>query len=52
VLLDVGNETEWRLSPLREPQHRALDLLDAAHHIVAWDRAESAGTPRRAAEWQ
>jgi len=52
VLLDVGNETEWRLSPLREPQHRALDLLDAAHHIVAWDRAESAGKVRRAAELQ
>ena len=38
VLLDVGNETEWRLSPLREPQHRAVDLLDAARHIVASDR--------------
>jgi len=45
VLLDVGNETEWRRSPLREPQHRAADLLDAARHIVAVDRIE-AGRPR------
>ena len=35
VLLDVGNETVWRRSPLREPDHRASDLLDAARHIVA-----------------
>jgi len=35
VLLDVGNETVWRRSPLREPDHRAPDLLDAARHIVA-----------------
>jgi histidinol-phosphate phosphatase family protein len=37
VLLDVGNETVWRWSPLREPDHRAHDLLDAARHIVASD---------------
>jgi len=35
VLLDVGNETIWRMSPLREPTHRATDLLDAARFIVA-----------------
>lgn len=35
VLLDVGNETEWRLSPLRTPHHRCADLLAAAHVIVA-----------------
>jgi histidinol-phosphate phosphatase family protein len=39
VLLDVGNETVWRMSPLREPDHRAADLLDAARHIVASDAA-------------
>jgi len=39
VLLDVGNETVWRMSPLRVPDHRALDLLDAARHIVARDAA-------------
>jgi len=35
VLLEVGNETEWRLSPLRTPHHCARDLLDAARHVVA-----------------
>ena len=38
VLLDVGNETIWRLSPLREPAHRATDLLDAARFIVDAER--------------
>ncbi|MDQ6680700.1 MAG: HAD family hydrolase [Pseudomonadota bacterium] len=42
VLLDVGNETMWRLSPLREPEHRAADLLDAARFIVASDLAARA----------
>ena len=35
VLLDVGNETEWRLSPLRTPHYRCADLLDAAQAILA-----------------
>lgn len=35
VLLDVGHETEWRDSPLRRPEHRARDLRDAAHWILA-----------------
>lgn len=34
VLLDVGNETEWRLSPLRMPHHRCPDLLSAAELIL------------------
>ena len=34
VLLDVGNETEWRLTPLRTPHHRCADLLAAAPIIV------------------
>lgn len=33
VLLDVGNEAEWRMSPLREPQHRAVHWLEAAQAI-------------------
>jgi len=37
VLLDVGHETVWRLSPLRTPHARAADLLEAARHIVASD---------------
>jgi len=35
VLLDVGNETEWLMSPLREPQTRVATLLEAAHAILA-----------------
>ncbi|MBX3620344.1 MAG: HAD-IIIA family hydrolase [Rhizobacter sp.] len=35
VLLDVGHETAWRLSPLRTPHHRAAGLLQAAELIVA-----------------
>lgn len=36
ILLDVGNETEWRTGPDREPFCRAADL-DAAAQIVAAD---------------
>jgi histidinol-phosphate phosphatase family protein len=39
VLLDVGNETVWRRSPLREPDHRVRDLLEAARAILAHDAA-------------
>ena len=35
VLLEVGHETEWRDAPLRRPEHRARDLLEAAHWILA-----------------
>jgi D-glycero-D-manno-heptose 1,7-bisphosphate phosphatase len=34
VLLDVGNETLWQWSPLRIPDHRCRDLLEAARIIV------------------
>lgn len=34
VLLDVGSETVWKRSPLREPHHRCRDLLEAAEIIV------------------
>jgi D-glycero-D-manno-heptose 1,7-bisphosphate phosphatase len=37
VLMDVGNETEWRMSPLREPQLRVANLLEAAQGILATD---------------
>jgi histidinol phosphatase-like enzyme len=33
VLMDVGNETEWQMSALREPNLRAADLLEAARLI-------------------
>lgn len=34
VLLDVGNETEWKRSPIREPEARCADLLEAARFIL------------------
>jgi histidinol-phosphate phosphatase family protein len=38
ILLDNGGETEWRLSPAREPHFKAAGLLEAAEII------ERAGT--------
>ena len=37
VLLEVGSETVWRMSPLRTPHHRVHDLLEAARTIIASD---------------
>jgi histidinol-phosphate phosphatase family protein len=34
ILLDVGNETVWRMSPLRTPHHRCRDLYEAARVIA------------------
>jgi D-glycero-D-manno-heptose 1,7-bisphosphate phosphatase len=34
ILLDVGNETEWRMSAARAPHHVAADLGQAAAIIV------------------
>lgn len=45
ILLDVGNETAWRLSPLRTPQARAQHLLEAAQLILAADDAAAASDP-------
>lgn len=44
ILLDVGNETVWRMSPLRTPHHRCADLHEAARVIVGRGAAR-AGTP-------
>jgi D-glycero-D-manno-heptose 1,7-bisphosphate phosphatase len=44
VLLDVGNETEWQLTPQREPHRRCPHLLAAAQVIVA--KTRSAGDSR------
>lgn len=44
VLLDTGNETEWRLSPLRMPDVRAAHLLEAAEAIVSGKQCVS-GAP-------
>jgi histidinol-phosphate phosphatase family protein len=38
VLLDVGNETVWHLTPDREPHHRCADLNAAASLITAATR--------------
>ena len=35
VLVDSGNETEWRLGAYREPHHLALTLRQAARLILA-----------------
>ena len=35
VLLDVGNETEWRCTALRVPDMAAADLLEAARLILS-----------------
>jgi histidinol-phosphate phosphatase family protein len=45
ILLDVGHETEWRLSPLRRPVHRAADLMDAASWILGTRQPAEAPTP-------
>jgi histidinol-phosphate phosphatase family protein len=34
ILLDVGNETEWRVGEGRSPHHVAADLVEAAAIIV------------------
>jgi len=34
VLLDVGNETEWKTSPIRRPDAVCGDLLEAAQLVV------------------
>ena len=45
VLLDVGHETEWQLSALREPHHRCRHLLEAAQIIIDAD-TDGARAPR------
>jgi histidinol-phosphate phosphatase family protein len=41
VLLDVGRETEWRLSPLRQPHLRRSDWPASARAIVEFDAARA-----------
>jgi len=42
VLLDVGNETEWKLSPIRAPEARCADLAEAARFILSREPVEVA----------
>ena len=44
VLIDNGNETEWKAGPLRRPHHVAADLETAARHII---RADARAWPAR-----
>jgi histidinol-phosphate phosphatase family protein len=41
AMLDVGSETEWRISPLRSPDLRAANLMQAAEDILACDAAHA-----------
>jgi len=48
ILLDVGHETEWQLTPARTPDFTAADLDDAARLILGAEReAEAATSPFR-----
>lgn len=40
VLIDNGNETEWKLAPLREPNYKVPNLLEAAKRILSTDTAQ------------
>ncbi len=42
ILIDNGNETEWILTPDREPHYRAADLAEAARIIAAEDHGDAA----------
>ncbi|TSH91610.1 HAD family hydrolase [Verticiella sediminum] len=41
VLLDNGNETQWRPGALRVPQHMAADFDEAASYVAQWMAARS-----------
>jgi D-inositol-3-phosphate glycosyltransferase len=47
VLLDVGNETEWRASPLRVPDHRCADLWEVAQLITGHAPRRAMAAPRQ-----
>jgi D-glycero-D-manno-heptose 1,7-bisphosphate phosphatase len=49
VLLDVGHETEWDLTPDRVPHHTADDLAEAARVILAAGLSSVAPGPDNAA---
>lgn len=38
ILIDNGNETEWKLTEERTPDFKALDLSIAANHIITRDQ--------------
>ena len=42
VLIDNGNETEWKSSPLRRPDLTVANLYDAAARIAGAHRSQNA----------
>jgi len=50
VLLDVGNETMWRMTPLRTPHLRSTNLLEAAQAVIAQDESPTPMQPASAVE--
>ena len=49
VLMDVGNETVWKWSPIRVPDHRVRDLMAAADAILQAPARPTVQTLRRRA---
>jgi hypothetical protein len=47
-LIDNGNETEWRLSPLRRPHASVTNLAEAANTILAADQPARVRTVNKA----
>jgi len=45
VLLDVGSETDWHVTPLRTPDGRCGDLLEAAQFIIASEAGQFHARP-------
>ncbi|MGA0609303.1 D-glycero-alpha-D-manno-heptose-1,7-bisphosphate 7-phosphatase [Caldimonas sp. KR1-144] len=48
VLVDVGNETQWKRGPMREPHVVCHDLLEAAQAIASARQAPPARQPQPA----
>jgi D,D-heptose 1,7-bisphosphate phosphatase len=46
ILINNGNETEWKLSVLRQPHHKVKNLLEAAEVIVNYDNCAPAPVMR------
>lgn len=42
ILIDNGNETEWKLTPDRQPTELARDIFEAAKKIIAYHANEQA----------
>jgi histidinol-phosphate phosphatase family protein len=45
ILIDNGNETEWRMDALRMPHHRVKDLRAAAEAILSQNKVYAADNP-------